>query len=217
MGIVVLAALVVVGQFGNKEGSLTELDTGLEHFQESDEVPAHPRATQEIIALHDHSACPSGFEYMDRARAPTVLYIVGHLRSFRNFTSKYLSQRFCDVGDRNLFLSTMVTRAADMLVSDSEQRTPMKTSAVLQEIAKTPFCDPFFVTILSEDDLSKEMPPWDRPYFTSSGHQGVSGGGKFKSSEGLLMDMILRLNLINLKHAHAEGGWAPSVDSRQCA
>jgi hypothetical protein len=65
-----------------------------------------------LFSLHDqHYACPSGFVYSDtKQRSPTVLYIVGHLRSFRNYTSGFLQKQFCDVGTRNLFLSTMVTR-----------------------------------------------------------------------------------------------------------
>jgi hypothetical protein len=108
--------------------------------------------------------------------------------------------------------SILSSRTADTLPSDSKTHHPVKTATVLREIAKghDRFCDPFFVKVLTGEDLRKEMPPWVKPYFSASGHQGdmgqlERGDKKWTGSEQLVMEMVLRLNLVNLKHAHVEG------------
>ena len=80
--------------------------------------------------------------------------------------------------------------------------------------SESPYCDPFHVRILSDLEIARSMPPRCKPYFGLSGHMGDSGAeergeqlgeSEWKGSEQLLMEMILRLNLIYLQEAHEHG------------
>ena len=146
-------------------------------------TPAQPAA---LLEVHDQqAACSAAFANANASLLPTVLYIVGHLRSFRNYTAPYLQTKFCRTGPKHQFISTMVTREADILASDSKRKAPSPTAGELLKIRRDiPFCDPFFVRILSDSELRNEMPPWVRPYFRSSGHQGDSGRQSLDREDG---------------------------------
>ena len=80
-----------------------------------------------------------------------------------------------------MFINVMVTRSMDSLPHDSPQRAPRSSELELQDLAaQTPFCDPFFVTVLEDSTIADAMPSSFASFFRVSGadmHKHSKQGG----------------------------------------
>jgi hypothetical protein len=168
----------------------------------------HPSNEVTPIALHRQESCPKDFDYSKLN--PFVIYLTGHMRTFRNYTAPHLQNHFCSNGRRrnDVFLSVMATRSMDSLAHDSTRRDPRSSKLELDDLgSKTPFCDPFFAIILEDAVIAQAMPPPLVSFFGKTGKDmhGTSTAGQTENPKQGPMEMLGRLNLLYLKRAHQQG------------
>jgi hypothetical protein len=183
-----------LGAFGDKQNAAIGL-----------QEPIALHLSVEPIALHRQAtACPKGLDY--KTLNPFVVYVTGHMRTFRNSTGPHLQNYYCRGGSEgDVFLSVMATRAMDSLAHDSKKRVPRSSKLELNELAeKTPFCDPFYAIILEDATIAKSMPNALTSFFGKTGKDmhGKTEAGGTQNPKQEPMEMLGRLNLVYLQHTH---------------
>jgi hypothetical protein len=136
---------------------------------------------------------------LDLPAAKYVLLLTGHMRTFKPDQNAWLwRNRFC--GRKNMqVLGVLATRALDALPGDFAE-SPIRDSAVHIAGLKDFFCDPFYVDILTDDAIKKELPEELWPHMSASGRTETGPG---RGENYRRMHLIAHLNMIYLRHAHA--------------